>query len=99
MDIYALECPLPLYMICVVNITFENPSGHTKAPFYYFMSGYPPCGHLCYIPHLLMSLLRSKTKPHKDTKLERAAFKAGWSALSWSGRAQPIPTYNRWDNS
>ena len=26
----------------------------------------------------------------KETTLERAAFWAGWSELSWSGRAQPI---------
>ena len=26
----------------------------------------------------------------KETTLERAAFLAGWSELSWSGRAQPV---------
>ena len=35
----------------------------------------------------------------KEATLERADFQAGWSELSWSGRAQPVLALNRRDSS
>ena len=35
----------------------------------------------------------------KETTLERAAFLAGWSKLSWSGRTQPVLSWILRDNS
>ena len=37
-----------------------------------------------------IKLQHQTTAPTKETKLERAAFQAGWSELSWFGRTQPV---------
>ena len=40
-----------------------------------------------------------KLRSFKEATLERAAFKAGWSELSWSGRPQSVLAYNGGDKS
>ena len=48
---------------------------------------------------MLSTAWPKKTFPTKETTLERAAFKAGWSELTWSGRAQPVLAWNHRDIS